>query len=382
VIARLAIVLAFVLAFDGLAVAQPTPDAPAKTAPAKAKTRPHRRPKQPKQPKTPPTPTPTPTPPPDATPPAPDPTPASPAPAPTPAAPAPDTTSNAPGAEGPPGGSEPPRAPPPPAPKLSMRTKQSAHDGFVSDMDCSACHTAEGWKLASSAGSSGFDHDRTGFPLRGSHVQTQCSGCHTGVKQPPTNCEGCHRDTHQGRMDGECAECHTATAWSDTTTLEQHRRTRMPLTGRHATLDCNACHRRQGERQFSDVPTDCYACHKAKYHDQSVHPNHDGSTGAAAFSRNCALCHRTTSWSPAVTDPTMLPRMAMARTGEHDAFFVLTTGSHRTVECAACHADVRRAKLVRCDGCHQDVALRAQHPTPVARAANACLRCHPRGAAR
>lgn len=260
-----------------------------------------------------------------------------------------------------------------------MRSK--AHHGFVDDLDCSACHTADGWNLAATAGASGFDHDRTGFPLRGAHVQSTCSGCHTTTAKPATTCEGCHRDPHQGRNEGTCAECHNAVAWSDTNALARHRLTRMPLTGRHATIECSACHRRTPDRMTSDLPTDCYACHRSEYHDTQVHPTHDGSSGSAPFSRDCGLCHQTSAWSPAITDPLSLPRTAM-RTGGHDAFFVLTTGSHRTAECSACHADARRTKLVRCDGCHQDLALRAQHRQPVARAAAGCLRCHPRGAAR
>ena len=251
------------------------------------------------------------------------------------------------------------------------------HGGFVSDMDCSACHTEDGWALAPGAARSGFDHDRTGFPLRGAHVQATCDRCHsTGRSQPTTACEGCHRDVHQGRMDGACAECHTAVAWSDTQALERHRRTRMPLTGRHALIDCTACHKRQSERTFSDVPADCYACHRKDYQDPNIHPTH----GAPPFTHECQLCHRTTAWSPALFDPTTLPRLA-ART-DHEPYFAIATGSHRTAECAACHADQRRMQLVRCDGCHQDVTLRAQHQRPVARTASACLSCHPRGAAR
>lgn len=267
-----------------------------------------------------------------------------------------------------------------PAPgSLAMRPRP-AHGGFVDDMDCSACHTADGWQLAATAGASGFDHDRTGFPLRGSHVQTRCVGCHTGRAKPASSCDGCHRDPHQGRNDGTCAECHTPTAWTDTSTLEQHRRTRMPLTGRHAVIDCTACHRRTGERAFSDLPADCYACHRAEYHARDLHPVHDGSAGARPFSRDCGQCHRTSGWEPAIENPGAMAR-ALARV-DHDARFVLTTGSHRAADCTACHADPRRTQLVRCDGCHQDTALRAQHRTPVSRSAAACLGCHPRGAAR
>ncbi|HEU4731303.1 MAG TPA: cytochrome c3 family protein [Kofleriaceae bacterium] len=260
----------------------------------------------------------------------------------------------------------------------------TAHGGFVDDMDCSACHTSDSWQLAQGAGASGFDHDRTGFLLRGAHVQARCTGCHnarSGGARPSASCDSCHRDPHRGRNDGTCAECHAATAWSDTRTLEQHRRTRMPLTGRHALIDCTACHRRSGERATSDVPADCYACHRTEYHAITVHPIHDGSDGTPPFSRDCGQCHRTSAWQPAIANPGAL-LSTVARVAEHDARFVLTTGSHRAVACSACHADPRRTRLVRCDGCHADTALRAQHRVPVSRAAAACLGCHPRGAAR
>jgi hypothetical protein len=274
----------------------------------------------------------------------------------------------------------PPAARSPAAPaSLAMRPRAAAHDGFVDDMDCSACHTSDSWQFTATSGARGFDHDRTGFALRGAHVQTGCAGCHGGGARPANSCAGCHRDPHAGRNDGGCAECHTATAWSDTAALEQHRHTRMPLTGRHAMIDCTACHRRTGERAFSDVRADCYACHRVEYHAITIHPIHDGSAGAAPFSHDCGQCHRTSGWAPAIANPGAL---RTARAADHDAWFVLATGSHRAIECAACHADARRSQLVRCDGCHQDTALRAQHRRPVSRSAAACLGCHPRGAAR
>lgn len=265
---------------------------------------------------------------------------------------------------------------------LAMRPKDTGHGG-ITDMDCKACHTSAGWKVGAAANASGFDHDRTGFPLRGAHVQATCARCHSSDTKPASACEGCHRDPHQGRQSGACAECHTATAWSDTNTLEQHRRTRMPLTGRHALVECNACHRRQSERTWSDVPTDCYACHRTEYHRTDVHPTHDGSSGLAQFPRDCALCHQTSAWSPAITDPNALPRVLGRTSTEHDASFVISTGSHRNLECASCHVDQRRARQVRCDGCHESISLRRQHRgATTATAAATCLRCHPRGAAR
>ena len=72
-----------------------------------------------------------------------------------------------------------------------------------------------------------------------------------------------------------------------------------------------------------------------------------------------------------------------SRPADHDQHFALTTGGHRAAACASCHTDVRRPQLVRCDGCHERTALRQQHRgSAVPAQATACLRCHPRGAAR
>ena len=271
-----------------------------------------------------------------------------------------------------------------PAPRAQAQ-KAGAHDGMTGDMDCDACHTSTSWKLSASAGKSGFDHDKTGFPLRGSHVQTACTGCHTGGRALMSTCDSCHRDPHQGRMDGQCYECHTAVAWADVQQLEQHRRTRMPLTGKHAIVECNACHKRQAERTFTDLPVDCYACHSTEYHASTTHPNHDGTdpkVQKAPFPRDCGQCHNPIGWTPAfASTATVMPRVQAAR--EHDPFFQLTTGSHRAFDCASCHPDTARPHAVRCDGCHLSSELRTQHRQPIAASVGqACLRCHVRGARR
>jgi len=262
----------------------------------------------------------------------------------------------------------------------------SAHGGLVDDLDCSACHTPAGWALGATAGG-GFDHDRTGFGLRGAHAQQPCSGCHQGQGKPATTCEGCHRDPHERRVEGACVECHTATAWSDTDALARHRRTRMPLTGRHAMIDCVACHTR-GERTWTGLPTDCYGCHAAAYRDRATHPDHDGDPTdplQPIFPRTCGGCHRPSGWKPAIFDPTILPsRAARVAAGDHDRFFTLSTGPHQGAACASCHSDRRRVRTVRCDGCHATDALRGQHPSRAltSRRAASCLACHPRGRAR
>jgi len=245
-------------------------------------------------------------------------------------------------------------------------------------MDCKGCHGGTTWK-PNGGGPAGFDHDATGFVLKQAHAKAPCTQCHDGKPRPAgarTNatCQSCHPDPHMGRMAGQCFECHTAVAWQDTNAFEQHRRTRMPLTGKHAVIECVACHKRQGERPWRDIATDCFGCHAAGYRRAD---NHDGTTGAGETKpRECQLCHVTATWTPALrlTDIT--------RNAEHDRVFVLTTGSHRSASCDQCHVDRTRSRAVRCDGCHQMATLKTQHREPVAAVAQTCLRCHPRGVRR
>ncbi|MEO8699445.1 MAG: cytochrome c3 family protein [Kofleriaceae bacterium] len=232
---------------------------------------------------------------------------------------------------------------------------------------CSTCHDSLNWKPVRGGGDN-FDHASVGFALRGKHAKATCMGCHDRGMRPSTECQTCHADDHRGRLAGACAECHTPVAWTDTKTFEQHRRTRLPLTGKHAVIECAACHRRQGGRAWSDLPADCFGCHSERY--RTAVPDHDGP---AAFSRDCSLCHQTITWTPAI-DPSLL------RTQSHAAFAL--AGNHR-VACASCHVDSNRRTAVRCDGCHVASRLRTQHRAPVAAASAAtCLRCHPRGARR
>lgn len=257
-----------------------------------------------------------------------------------------------------------------------------AKAGKPSAVDCNACHAPTTWRAIDGGGGAGFDHDTTGFVLRAAHAKAKCTQCHDGKPKRPelgertnSTCQRCHPDPHMGRMAGQCYECHSAVAWQDTAMFEQHRRTRMPLTGRHAVLDCGACHKRQSERPFRDLPTDCFGCHADDYA-ATLHVS-------KGFPRTCAQCHVTTAWKPAIAPSATLRQAAERR--DHGRVFEIATGSHRDAACDGCHVDrARTTRAVRCDGCHAADALRTQHPrTSVAPSvATTCLRCHPRGARR
>ena len=71
--------------------------------------------------------------------------------------------------------------------------------------ECASCHNSNKWRPSL------FDHEKTGFPLKGGHENVACSACHTLKKQlngrevlfykpTPKTCEACHgADIHKTR---------------------------------------------------------------------------------------------------------------------------------------------------------------------------------------
>ena len=66
-----------------------------------------------------------------------------------------------------------------------------------SERDCSACHSISRW----SAGS--FDHNKTRFPLDGSHDKVRCAQCHTAQTEKDGKLIRLYRGTP-----ALCVECH------------------------------------------------------------------------------------------------------------------------------------------------------------------------------
>ena len=135
----------------------------------------------------------------------------------------------------------------------AVRAKvENPHGSFKEE--CALCHSAEGWKPARVKPE--FDHGkRYGFALTGAHATDDCLSCHTTLefKQSNTQCQSCHQDPHRGEMGAECARCHSSRSFTDRGAMvQQHQMSRFPLTGSHAALECEGCHRpsAQGKLQF------------------------------------------------------------------------------------------------------------------------------------
>jgi hypothetical protein len=212
-----------------------------------------------------------------------------------------------------------------PANCVDCHRQDDAHQGTLGE-NCAACHSAAGWAAVQ------VDHDLTGFPLVGAHLEILCEACHVGGQMSgiPRACLQCHQDDdiHQGRLGDECEACHTPTDWATIIGAGfDHRLTRFPLTGAHASIPtCAGCH--AGGR-FAGTPMNCFACHRAD-------DAHDGR-----FGERCEACHSTSGWRPANFD--------------HSQTAFPLSGGHTGVACERCHAGGRyEGTSSSCASCHLD----------------------------
>jgi hypothetical protein len=210
---------------------------------------------------------------------------------------------------------------------------QTPHgEGFR--IDCSTCHTAQGWKVNKSNMS--FDHNKTQFKLTGQHQQVDCKSCHQTLKfkDAKSDCASCHSDMHNNTLGPDCARCHDTKSWIIKNTGSMHQMSRFPLQGNHAIVDCAACHKSSSNLQFEPLGIDCINCHQKDYQATKT-PNHQ----QAGYSVNCSECHgvKATGWT--------------ASSFEH-GFFPLTAG--HAINCSECHTNGSYQKISdECVSCHQ-----------------------------
>lgn len=160
--------------------------------------------------------------------------------------------------------------------KITCATCHSdVHKGQFQSMmtnGCETCHSTERWQALS------FSHDQTRFPLRGKHAEIACSKCHTQPTDPakpvqyvglPMECNSCHHDEHEGQfaVNGftNCSRCHSAVSWQDLT-FNHNTQSRFPLTGKHADVACEKCHKQVvvNKRRivlYKPLGTQCVDCH-------------------------------------------------------------------------------------------------------------------------
>ncbi|MFH1277620.1 MAG: hypothetical protein ABIK65_04500, partial [Candidatus Eisenbacteria bacterium] len=225
--------------------------------------------------------------------------------------------------------------------------------------ECELCHAPTAWKPLRFA--ERWSHDDFGFPLESAHQDLDCARCHRSLDFTVAShaCIDCHQDIHQGEFGLECARCHGPRDFRDRSSFVlAHRITRFPLTGAHASAECEACHAGESEdrSRFVNTPVECEACHRSEY-DATTDPNHE----AAAFPADCSSCHETTGWPGA---------------GYDHSFFPLE-GGHGGLSCSSCHGDAPYEETsAACLSCHGDDYDGAFEPDHSAGFPTECTVCH------
>lgn len=229
------------------------------------------------------------------------------------------------------------------------------------NVPCQNCHTANGWRPIRAVPE--FDHNHTKYPLRGMHQSVTCTECHT--KPVFTNvgqrCQDCHADIHRRQMGANCEQCHTVQGWQvSVRQIEQHNN-RFPLTGAHAAVDCDSCHKGAASGQYIGLSTQCYSCHSNDFK-TAANPNHV----TAGFSTTCNLCHGADTWLSANFD--------------HASVGFPLTGGHAMPPrvCTDCHINNNfNITSTACVGCHLKDYQGATNPNHVAAGfAQTCQQCH------
>lgn len=219
--------------------------------------------------------------------------------------------------------------------------------------NCEKCHTVSGWLTAVQQTLQHADR----FPLLDAHATTQCDSCHKGAATGQfqglsTDCITCHQaDFTKAQLpphtaaafSQDCTTCHSMNSWRGAK-FDHAAVAHFPLTGVHATLDCQSCH---VNGKFAGTPAACVNCHLDAYKG-TTNPNHT----AANFSTDCSVCHNTSTWAGATLD--------------HSKTKFPLTGGHKPLQCNQCHTGGSFASTpANCDACHMANYKRTTNPNHV-----------------
>jgi hypothetical protein len=253
-------------------------------------------------------------------------------------------------------------------PQACVPCHEDYHKGRLGP-NCLQCHNYEDWKVFTIPGGK-FDHSKTRYPLTGLHAKVACEKCHTPgangkpryVGIPFEKCDDCHEDPHKGSFTQTCQSCHNTNGWKKVSTPAlnenfDHSKTKYPLLGKHATVECIACHANADFKKHV-VFAKCMDCHQ---------PDPHGGQFVKRAAGECAPCHTVDGFKPSTFG-----------VKEHATSAYPLEGGHAKVECDQCHIpkgkDTQyKIKFKLCTDCHKD-----EHGGQFALAPylNACEKCH------
>jgi hypothetical protein len=191
-----------------------------------------------------------------------------------------------------------------------------------------------------------FQHQTTGFALRGAHAQTGCSDCHKAKDSwlgLSSDCRSCHDSPHGEKpamrpLLSQCRSCHGEAEWDidalPTSTFDHtsEAHTDFLLRGRHRKVECEDCH---AEDRFVPIESgQCRSCHDEYHRDQFGEDD-------------CDSCHDE------------FRAGFQLRDYDHSRTAYPLHGLHGGVTCESCHGDKQRATYrplasATCADCHDD----------------------------
>lgn len=141
-------------------------------------------------------------------------------------------------------------------------TCHQAQHGPELGADCAACHDPAKGPFAKARGML-FAHEKTGFPLERRHATVACGACHAKAGPPPrAACASCHPDPHSGQLGQGCQDCHTPDRFR--LVRFDHDRSGWPLRGKHFVTPCASCHTGQRWVGLTTECWDCHATDAAR----------------------------------------------------------------------------------------------------------------------
>lgn len=234
---------------------------------------------------------------------------------------------------------------------------------------CTTCHSQDDFNVVGSM--SNFNHELTGFELKGAHDRLDCASCHdvsltaaqiftdrTRIEEG--QCISCHNDVHEGRFGTDCTSCHNEESFLQTSFEGpfDHDLTDFPLVGMHTTLDCNQCH----ITTLTDpVPfRQCTDCH------EDYHGGEFANVGGQPS--DCRNCH-------SVEQPFSYTSYTL---NQHQESSFPLVGGHLATPCFSCHLvdDEWTFRNIgsTCVDCHDNI--HEGHISPVYYPEENCSECH------
>lgn len=140
---------------------------------------------------------------------------------------------------------------------VGCATCHAPDHGAFRGQACAGCHTPATTTFAEAA--LGFDHSaETAFPVERRHSALACPSCHpAAAPDPVARCASCHFDPHGGQLTAACEQCHQPDRWR--LARFDHDRTGFVLRGRHFVTPCGACHTNQRWVGLTTSCADCHA---------------------------------------------------------------------------------------------------------------------------